>query len=307
MVQPLAKIWLDGRLVDWDAARVHVLTHTLHYGYGAFEGIRCYQREDGKSHVFRHLEHLERLHDSCRILAIDLPFPVQALRLAVKETLRANGLRAAYIRPLVFLGDGAMGLGALDNPVRVAIITWEWGTYLGDEGVHNGVRAKVSSFTRHHVNASLVKAKIVGQYVNSILAKREALKAGYQEALLLDAQGYVSEATGENLFVVRDGLLVTPPLGASILGGITRDSVIRLAADLGIPFETGMLTRDQLYIADEVFLCGTAAEITPIREVDDRAVGTGRPGPVTQAIQERFFDIVRGKCPDHPEWLDWLE
>jgi branched-chain amino acid aminotransferase len=307
MVTPLRKIWMDGELVDWQDATVHVLTHTLHYGFGAFEGIRCYQREDGRSHIFRHAEHLRRLYESCRILTLDIPFSMETLREAEKETLRANGLRAGYLRPLVFMGEGPMGLGATANPTRVAIITWEWGAYLGDEGLKNGIRAKISSFARNHVNAGMAKGKIVGQYVNSILAKREAMKAGYQEAIMLDTAGYVSECSGENLFLVRNGVIHTPPEGSSILGGITRDTVLRLAADLGYEVRFSSFTRDQLDIADEVFLTGTAAEITPVREIDDRPIGSGKPGPVTQALQTLFFDIVKGKHEGYGEWLDWVE
>jgi branched-chain amino acid aminotransferase len=307
MVKPLKKIWMDGKLVDWEDAQVHVLTHSLHYGYAAFEGMRAYQRADGRTHIFRHHEHLRRLYESCRILMLDIPFAVEQLRLASHETLRANDLAAAYLRPLVFMGYGAMGLGALDNPIRVAVIAWEWGAYLGEEGLNAGIRAKISSFTRHHVNVGMVKGKITGQYVNSILAKREALKGGYQEAILLDAQGYVAEASGENLFMVRDGVIYTAPLGASILGGITRDSAIRIARDLGYTVEQTSLTRDQLYTADEVFMTGSAAEITPVREIDDRTIGAGRPGAVTKAVQQRFFEVVKGHNDDYLEWLDFVE
>ena len=307
MVNPVAKVWMDGKLVDWDDANVHILTHTLHYGFGAFEGIRCYRRADGRSHIFRHVEHLNRLYQSSKILTLDVPFDLETLQLAGKETLRANDLAEGYLRPLVYMGAGPMGLGALTNPTRVAIITWKWGAYLGDEGLKNGIRAKISSFARNHVNAAMVKGKIVGQYVNSILAKREALAAGYQEAIMLDTTGHVSECSGENLFLVRDGVVYTPPFDSSILGGITRATAIQLAKDLGYPIEYAAFTRDHLYIADEIFLTGTAAEITPVREVDDRTIGTGRPGPVTRSIQERFFDIVTGTNNDYPEWLDWVD
>ena len=307
MVKPLKKIWLDGRMVDWEDATVHVLTHTLHYGFGAFEGIRCYQRKDGRSHIFRNVEHLTRLLQSCHILTLEVPFSVEQLQLACRETLRVNGLKEGYLRPLVFMGEGPMGLGAMTNPTRVAVITWEWGAYLGEEGLKNGIRAAVSSFTRHHVNSAMVKGKIVGQYVNSILAKRAALKAGYQEAIMLDTHGYIAEGTGENVFLVRDNVIYTPPFDASILGGITRATAIQLAKDLGYTVEFASFTRDHLYIADEMFMTGTAAEITPVREVDDRNIGTGKPGPVTKALQELFFSIVKGDNDSHPEWHDWLD
>jgi branched-chain amino acid aminotransferase len=307
MVDSLKKIWMDGELVNWEDANVHILTHTLHYGYGAFEGIRAYLRADGRTHIFRNVDHMRRLHDTCKMLMLDLPFTVEELQAAAKSTLKVNGLREGYLRPLVFMGEGAMGLGAMSNPTRVSIIAWKWGAYLGEEGLQNGIRAKVSSFSRHHVNSALVKGKVTGQYVNSILAKREALMAGYQEAIMLDQNGYVSEASGENIFLVRDGAILTPPLSSAILGGITRRTVIRLASDLGYEVAYGAFTRDQLYVADEVFLTGTAAEITPVREIDDRSVGTGYPGPVTKAVQKRFFDIVTGSNPDYDEWLDFVE
>lgn len=296
------KVWLDGRLVDFDEARVHVLTHTLHYGVGVFEGIRAYERPDGTSHVFRLEEHVRRFFESAHIVGIEIPYTRGDIAEACVETLRANRFRWGYLRPLAFLGSEAMGLGALNNSVRVAIASWQWGAYLGDEGLANGIRCKISSFTRMHVNASMVKGKICGQYVNSVIAKREALKAGYDEAIMLDAQGFVSECTGENLFMVRRGRLVTAPYGASILGGITRDTVIALAHDLGVAVEERLFTRDELYVADEVFVCGTAAEITPVREVDDRRIGEGRPGEVTRLISKAFFDIVKGGSDAHPEW-----
>ena len=307
MVKPLKKIWLDGQLVDWEDATVHVLTHTLHYGFGAFEGIRCYQRKDGRRHIFRNVDHLSRLFQSCHIMTLDIPFSLEELQLATKAALNANGLVEGYIRPLVFMGEGPMGLGATTNPTRVAVIAWEWGAYLGEEGLKNGIRAAVSSFTRHHVNSAMVKGKIVGQYVNSILAKRAALKAGYQEAIMLDTAGYIAEGTGENVFLVRDNVVYTPPFDASILGGITRATAIELLGDLGYKVEFASFTRDHLYIADEMFMTGTAAEITPVREVDDRAIGSGKPGPVTRAVQDLFFSIVQGDNDSHPEWLDWVD
>lgn len=301
---PEKLIWLDGKLVPWDEASVHVLTHTLHYGVGVFEGIRAYEMDGGKAGaVFRLPEHIDRLLMSARMCMIDTPYTREALIAACVETLRQNGLRGAYLRPLVFLGDGAMGLGATEMPVRVAIATYVWGTYLGEEGVRRGIRAKVSSFARASLQSSLLKAKVCGQYVNSVLAKREVVKGGYDEAILLDTTGQVAEASGENIFAVLRGRLLTPPLSGAILDGITRDSVLTLAHDLGIPADERPLSRDQLYMADEVFLTGTAAEITPVREIDDRTIGSGQPGPITQKLQATYFDAVRGRLPAYQGWL----
>lgn len=307
---PVDKVWLDGKLVSFSDAQVHVLTHTLHYGVGAFEGIRCYRRADGRGAVFRLEEHIDRLFDSCRICTIEIPFSRQALVEATLETLRANRLSEAYIRPLVFLGDGGLGLGNLDNPVRVAVAVYEWGAYLGEEGLEQGIRAKISSFSRGGVNSTMTKGKICGQYVNSVLAKREALKAGYAEAILLDGQGLVCEASGENIFVVKRGKLKTPPLSSAILAGITRDSVLTIARDLGLVVEEATFTRDELYLADEVFLCGTAAEITPVREIDDRPIGAATRGPVTRRIQEAYFEAVKGRAgadATYPRWLTYVD
>jgi branched-chain amino acid aminotransferase len=299
------KIWLDGRMLPWDEARVHVLTHTLHYGLGVFEGIRCYRTDDGRSAVFRLPEHVRRLYESAHINLLQVPFTRDVVTQAIVDCLRANRLAEGYIRPLVFIGDGAMGLNPADNPIRVAVIVWPWGKYLGDEGMERGIRARVSSFTRHHVNAKMQKGKTCGDYVNSILAKREALLDGYDEAILLDTQGLVAEASGENLFVVRDGVLCTPPL-PTVLAGITREAILCLARDRGIPVQERGLTRDELYIADEVFLTGTAAEVTPIREIDHRQIGAGRRGPVTKALQTAFFDVVAGREPKYEAWLTHL-
>jgi branched-chain amino acid aminotransferase len=296
---------MDGRLVAWDDATVHVLTHTLHYGLGVFEGIRCYRTADGRSAVFRLAEHVRRLLQSAHINLMTVPFSQEQIERGIVETLAANGLAEGYIRPLVFVGHGAMGLNPGDNPVRVSIAAWPWGKYLGDEGMELGIRAKISTFSRHHVNAKMTKGKTCGDYVNSILAKREALLDGYDEAILLDTQGLVAEASGENLFLVRDGVLRTPPL-PTVLAGITREAILVLARDRGIPVEEGGVTRDELYIADEVFLTGTAAEVTPIREIDHRQIGEGRRGPVTKTLQTAFFDLVAGKDPKHQRWLTYL-
>lgn len=306
MVKKADKIWFDGELVNWDDANVHVLTHTLHYGLGAFEGIRCYQRADGRSHIFRLDEHIRRLFDGARLSMLEIPFTQAEITEACKETIRVNGQDEAYLRPLVFVGDGKMGLYAIDNPTRVAIITWEWGTYLGEEALEAGIRAKISSFTRNHPNSLMPKGKIVGHYVNSILAKREVVLAGYDEAIMLDHQGLISEASGENIFIVRDGVVKTPPFSSSILGGITRDSVIQILKSKGIPIEYSSFGRDELYLADEVFFVGTAAEVTPVREIDERKIGAGRRGEITTEVQRTFFDIVRGTNTEFEHWLDWV-
>jgi branched-chain amino acid aminotransferase len=303
VVQKTKKIWFDGKLVDWEDARVHVLAHTLHYGVGAFEGIRCYKTEEGAPAVFRLKEHIDRLFDSAHILTLEIPYTADEICQAVRKTLAANGLVEGYIRPVVFIGEGEMGLFARTNPVHTAIAVWPWGSYLGEEGLKKGIRAKVSSFNRHHVNAAMTKGKINGYYVNSVLAKWEVVKAGYDEAVLLDTEGYVAEASGENVFMVRNGILQTTPL-TSILPGITRDSVLTIARKMDLPVKEARFSRDEMYIADEVFFTGTAAEITPVREVDDRRVGTGKPGPVTRRIQEKFFDIVHGRDALFRHWLD---
>jgi branched-chain amino acid aminotransferase len=305
MVQKMEKIWMDGRLIPWDEAKVHVLTHTLHYGLGIFEGIRCYLCDDGRSAVFRLREHIDRFFDSAHIGALKMGYSKKEIVEACKETLRANGLKAGYIRPLAFIGEGVMGVYPGDNPIQVAIITWSWGAYLGEEAIEKGIRAKFSSYTRHHVNVMMTKAKISGNYVNSVLAKREVMKLGYEEAMMLDTEGYVSEGSGENIFMVRNGVIKTTPL-TSILSGITRNSVIQIAKSRKIPVVEEKFTRDELYTAQEAFFTGTAAEITPIREVDDRQIGEGKPGPVTKELQAVFFDIVKGKNPEFREWLDYL-
>jgi branched-chain amino acid aminotransferase len=305
MVQKVSKIWMDGKLIPWGEANVHILTHTIHYGVGVFEGIRCYLCHDGKSAIFRLRDHIDRLFDSAHIGDIRMPFTKKELVEACKETVRVNKLKEGYIRPIVLIGEGVMGVYPGDNPTRVAITTWPWGAYLGEEALEKGIRVKVSSFTRHHVNVMMTKAKICGNYANSVLAKREVMKMGYDEALLLDTEGYVSEATGENIFMVRNGTLKTAPL-TSILSGITRDTVIQIAKSKKIPLIEERFTRDELYTAHEAFFTGTAAEITPIREVDDRKIGEGKPGPVTKELQAAFFDVVKGKNPDYREWLDYL-
>jgi branched-chain amino acid aminotransferase len=307
-ITPTEKIWLDGDLVDWDQARIHVLTHSLHYGSGVFEGIRAYPTSSGVA-VFRLTDHIRRLFASAKVFMIDVPFTPDELVAASKEVVRVNGLDdGAYIRPIVYLGYGEMGLNPLLSPVNVAIAAWSWGTYLGDEGVTNGIRLKVSSWQRHDPNAVPTAAKGTGMYVNSSLAKVEAIKAGYDEALLLAPDGRVSECTGENLFVVRGGRILTPPTSESgALEGITQDSVRTIAADLGYPVSTEALVRTDLYTADEAFLTGTAAEVVPIVEVDDRVVGTGVPGPITRQAQETYFGAVRGQIDRYKDWLEHVE
>ena len=305
MVQKVSKIWMDGKLIPWEEANVHILTHSLHYGLAVFEGIRCYLCYDGKSAVFRLREHVNRLFDSAQIGDIKIPYSKREISEACKETLRVNQLKEGYIRPIVFIGEGVMGVYPGDNPIQVAIITWSWGAYLGEGALEKGIRIKVSSYTRHHVNVMMTKAKICGNYVNSVLAKREVMKMGYDEALMLDTEGYVSEASGENIFMVKNGVLKTTPL-TSILPGITRDSVIQIAKAKKITILEERFTRDELYTAQEAFFTGTAAELTPIREVDDRIIGDGKPGPMTKELQATFFDIVRGKNPEYREWLAYL-
>jgi len=300
-LQKVDKIWMDGDLVDWDDAKVHILTHTLHYGSGVFEGVRAYATSRGAA-VFRLTDHINRLFDSAAIYMIDVPFTPEQLVEAVKETVRVNKLDACYIRPLVYLGYGEMGLNPLPCPVNVSIAVWPWGTYLGDEGLQRGVRMKISSWQRHDPNAVPVASKGTGMYVNSSLAKVEALKAGYDEAILLSPQGYVSECTGENLFIVKHGRLLTPPVAAGALEGITQDSVVTIARDLGYEVAEANLLRTDLYLAEEAFLTGTAAEVVPIRSVDDREIGA--PGPITKAIQDTYFATVRGEVDRYKDWLE---
>jgi len=302
-LEKVSKIWMDGELVDWDDANVHVLTHTLHYGSGVFEGIRAYETADGPA-VFRLTEHIERLFRSAKMLMIEIPFSVEQIVDAVKDTVRVNDVESCYIRPLVYLGYGEMGLNPLNSPVNVSVAVWPWGTYLGDEGLKHGVRMKISSWRRQDPNINPPAAKGTGIYINSILAKVEAIKAGYDEAILLNPDGYVSECTGENIFVIKDGVLLTPPLSSGALDGITRDSVMVIARDMGYEVREENILRSDLYIADEAFLTGTAAEVVPIREVDDRVVG--EPGEITRKLQETFFATVRGEVEQYKSWLEYV-
>ncbi len=298
------KIWMDGNLVKWDDANVHILTHTLHYGLGVFEGIRCYNTPHGPA-VFRLKEHVRRLFQSAKIFLIEIPFSQDDICQAIVDTIRQNNLQECYIRPIVYLGDGAMGLFPKNNPVRVAIAVWTWGAYLGEEGLERGIRVKVSSFIRNHVNSNMSRGKVCGYYVNSQLAKKEAISCGYDEALLLDTEGYVSEGSGENIFIVKNGLLKTTPL-TSVLEGITRDSIMTIANDLRVKTLEERFTRDEVYLADEAFFTGTAAEVTPIRELDGRIIGDGRRGSLTEKLQSCFFDAVKGKNGKYKSWLTYL-
>ncbi len=296
------KIWMDGEFVEWREAKVHVLTHTLHYGCGVFEGVRAYRTPSGPA-VFRLREHTERLFNSAKILRMALPFTFDQILEAQLEVIRVNRLEACYIRPLAWIGDRKMGVNPTGNSIHMMIAAWPWGAYLGEKALKEGVRVKTSSYARHHVNITMTQAKSVSNYTNSILAGLEATGDGYDEALLLDVNGFVSEGAGENVFIVRKGVVATPDLAAGALNGITRNTVFAICQDLGIPVRERPITRDEVYIADEAFFTGTAAEVTPIRELDRIPIGDGRPGPITLRIQEAYFDIVTGKNPKYAHWL----
>ena len=295
------KIWKDGQMVDWRDATLHMLTHSLHYGMAVFEGVRAYNTANGTA-IFRLKEHTQRLFNSAKIFQMKVPFDMDTIMNAQLEVVRANKLESCYLRPLVWIGSEKMGVSARGNTIHVGIAAWPWGAYLGEEGLAKGIRVKTSSFTRHHVNISMVRAKASGYYINSILANQEVTADGYDEALLLDTEGYVSEGAGENIFIVKIGKIYTPDL-ASCLDGITRDSVVTIARDLGIEVIEKRITRDEVYCADEAFFTGTAAEVTPIRELDGREIGAGSRGPVTEKIQSMFFDIVGGKADKYKHWL----
>ena len=294
---------MDGTLIPWDDANVHVLTHTLHYGLGVFEGIRCYRTKNNRSAIFRLDEHVNRLFNSAKILGIEIPYGKKEITNAIIKVVSVNKLAECYIRPIVFLGDNKIGLNPNGVNVRVAIAAWSWGAYLGAEGLNRGIRVRISSYTRHHVNISMTRAKACGYYINSILAKAEAVRDGYDEAILLDPNGYVSEGSGENLFMYYKGVLITPQLSCGNLEGITRDAVIEICKRLKIPIEERMLTRDELYLAEEIFLTGTAAEVTPVCEVENRIIGKGKRGKITTLIQKTFFEAVRGSQPKFKKWL----
>ena len=294
--------WLDGEVVDSATAMVPLMTYTLHYGLGVFEGVRAYDGAKGPS-VFRLREHMERLHRSANLVRMDIPFSVDELMQGCTDVLAKNGMPSGYLRPMAFIDDGKRGLAALNNRIRVGIAVWPWGAYLGEEGIKRGIRAQISSTTRMNAKSSMPKGKINGQYVNSILAKRTAMLAGYDEAIMLDDDGYVAEATGENLFMIKRGVLVTPPLSQPILEGITRESMITLAADLGVEVKEQRFTKEALIDADEIFLTGTAAEVTPVREIDGYSIGSGSRGPLTEQLQTRYFDAVNGRLDTHHDWL----
>lgn len=294
-------IWYDGEMVPWREATTHVLTHSLHYGLGVFEGVRAYKTDKGPA-IFRMREHTDRLFRSAHIVGIKIPFDKEAINTAMRDVVSKNNLDSAYIRPICFYGSEGMGLRADNLRVHVVVAAWHWGAYLGEENMEKGIRIRTSSFTRHHINAAMCRAKVTGHYFNSIMALHEAQSCGYDEALLLDAQGYVMEGSGENIFIVRDGGIYTPNL-SSVLDGITRDTIFQLAAEIGNLVKEKQITRDEVYIADEAFFTGTAAEVTPIRELDGRTIGPGRRGPVTEELQSRYFDQVHGRRTQHPEWL----
>lgn len=294
-------IWLDGEMVPWREAKVHVLTHTLHYGMGVFEGIRAYSTDKGPA-IFKLKEHTDRLFDSAHIMNMEMPFSKETINSAIIASVKGNNLESAYIRPMVFYGSEGMGLRADNLKTHISIAAWEWGAYLGAENLAKGIRIKTSSFTRHHVNISMCKAKANGHYINSMLALNEAIADGYDEAMLLDVEGFVAEGSGENIFVIKDGVIYTPDL-TSALNGITRNTIFALAAEEGLEVKEKRITRDEVYIADELFFTGTAAEVTPIREVDNRAIGSGSRGEITELLQKKYFDLVEGKSEEHADWL----
>ncbi|QPF71760.1 branched-chain amino acid transaminase [Roseateles sp. DAIF2] len=296
------KIWMDGQLVDWRDAKIHVLTHTLHYGCGAFEGVRAYKTDKGTA-IFRLREHTERLFNSAKILRMKIPFTVEQIEEAQKAVVRENQLESCYLRPLTWIGSEKLGVSPKGNKIHLMVAAWAWGAYLGEEGLKRGIRVKTSSYTRHHVNITMTQAKAVSNYSNSILANMEALDDGYDEALLLDSAGFVSEGAGENIFVIKNGVVYTPDLSAGALNGITRNTIFAICQDLGLKLVEKRITRDEVYISDEAFFTGTAAEVTPIRELDRIEIGSGSRGPITEKIQAAFFDIVNGRNPKYAEWL----
>ena len=298
-------IWMDGKMVPWREANVHVLTHTLHYGMGVFEGVRAYKAENGTA-IFRLDDHTRRLFRSAHILGMDIPFDAETVSQAHIDAVRQNGLESGYIRPMAFYGSEGMGLRADNLKVHLSVAAWHWGSYLGEDNLKNGIRVRVSSYTRHHVNVSMCRAKANGHYINSMLALQEAIDSGYDEALLLDTNGFVMEGSGENLFIIRDNVVYTPDL-TSALDGITRNTAARIIEDAGLELVEKRITRDEIYICDEAFFTGTAAEITPIRELDNRKIGSGGRGPITEKIQSRYFDAVHGRVPEYEDWLTYVK
>lgn len=297
-------IWMDGEFIPWNESRVHVMTHTLHYGFGVFEGIRCYQTPKGSA-VFRLQEHTERLFNSAHIIGIEIPYDQKTVNQAILDTIRKNNFKECYIRPLVYLGSDKLGLNFIGASCHLSISAWTWGAYLGEDGLKNGIKVKISSFSRHHINVTMTKAKVCGAYINSILAKSEAIRNGYDEAIMLDTQGNVAEGSGENIFMVKNNVLKTPPLSA-VLNGITRDTILHFAKKEGMEVREDQFSRDELYTADEAFFTGTAAEITPIREVDNRKIGSGKPGPVAKKMQDAFFATVQGENGNMKNWLTYV-
>jgi branched-chain amino acid aminotransferase len=296
------KIWMDGKLVEWRDAKIHVLTHTLHYGCGAFEGVRAYNGQGGTA-IFRLREHTERLFNSAKILRMKIPYSFEDVMQAQLDVVRENKLESCYLRPLTWIGSEKLGVSPKGNTIHLMVAAWAWGAYLGEEGLKRGIRVKTSSYTRHHVNITMTQAKAVSNYSNSILANMEATEDGYDEALLLDASGFVSEGAGENIFVIKNGVVYTPDLSAGALNGITRNTIFSICSDLGLKLVEKRITRDEVYISDEAFFTGTAAEVTPIRELDRIELGRGSRGPITEKIQNAFFDIVNGRNPKYAEWL----
>lgn len=302
-VEPVEKVWMNGELVAWEDAKVHVLVHALHYGTGIFEGIRCYETPKGPA-VFRLRDHLERMERSGKIFMMEIPYSVDQLVEATHDLIRTNRLRSCYVRPIAFRGYGEVGVNPEQNPIDVTIAVWPWGAYLGEKALKEGVRMTVSSWRRHDPNIIPPAAKVTGAYINSVAAKQEAVHKGFDEAIMLNTQGYVSEATGENLFIVKGGEILTPPLSAGALGGVTRATIMKIAADLDMPIHESLISRSDLYIAEEMFCCGTAAEVTPVREIDGRIIG--EPGPITKAIQDKYFEIVKGHDEKYYDWLDFV-
>lgn len=307
MATQQGKLWLDGQLVEQPDAKVHVLTHSLHYGLAVFEGVRAYQTPDGRTAIFRLKEHTERLLNSAKIFQLNVPYSFDELVQAQKDVVRLNDLESAYIRPIIWVGSEKLGISSRDNTIHSAVAAWRWGAYLGEDGIKNGIRVKTSSYTHHHPNVTMCKAKAASNYPVSILANQEVTRNGYDEAILMDPQGFVCQGSGENLFLVKDGELHTPDLAGGALDGITRRTIMQFAKDLGIKVHERRITRDEFYLADEIFMTGTAAEVTPIREYDDRVIGTGTRGELTEKLQTLYFDVVQGRNEQYKDWLSFVD
>lgn len=307
MATQQGKLWLDGEMLEQPEAKVHVLTHSLHYGLAVFEGVRAYQTDDGRTAIFKLKEHTERLLNSAKIFQLNVPYDFETLAQAQKDVVRESGLKSAYIRPLIWVGSERLGIAAKDNSIHAAVAAWHWGAYLGEDGIKNGIRVKTSSYTHHHPNVTMCKAKAASNYPVSIMANQEVTRNGYDEAILMDPQGYVCQGSGENLFLVKNGELHTPDLAGGALDGITRRTIIEFAHDLGIKVVERRITRDEFYLADEIFMTGTAAEVTPIREYDDRIIGNGRRGELTEKLQTLYFDVVQGRNEQYQHWLSFVD